>query len=294
MESVKVFFDYRVMTIGCGCGLPSVTIEGTAADWERILEKIDCIETYDLTWWAQELKPIIQEIIKTKKGNIDKAFWKNMLQVGHKAVYAPHETIDGWIVKFYPFNDKGERRDLEPITHTNAIAAEYVKVPFVLEDRTTKQQYAMEFWAGLFGLEQDPINFKLKPVIGWAVAHSEGQNPVTTLPKESYDNVSLKNIMHIPQQFFKLREIRALTLGFIGRVNIPDQIRDIKIGKMYVTGDINAEEVKRIQALLPDTWLYIHGQLIAIVDGEVVGMETNNGKNRRFPNPSKVDSLRRK
>lgn len=100
--------------------------------------------------------------------------------------------------------------------------------------------------------------------------------------------------MHIPQQFFKLREIRALTLGFIGKVNIPDQIRDIKIGKMYVTGDITAEEVKRIQALLPDTWLYIHGQLIATVDGEVVGMETNNGKNRRFPNPSKVDSLRRK
>ncbi|TJZ61230.1 DUF4419 domain-containing protein [Sphingobacterium olei] len=262
MESVKIYFDYRMMVIGCG--ISSVTIEGTAADWKKILDKIDYIETFDLAWWTKELRSIIQEIVKTKEGKLDKEFWKNMVQLQNKAVYSPHETIDGWITKFYPFNDKGERRNLDPITHASSIAAEYVKVPFILDDRTSGKQYAMEFWAGLFGMEQDTRNYRLRPLVGWAIAHNKQSTiaAVSTPPKDAYDDVSLKNITEIPRQFFALKSIDRLVIGFIGKVNIPDEIRSIKIKRMWVTGEISVEEERRLKELLPDTWLSVNGREI--------------------------------
>lgn len=259
MESVKIYFDYKMMMIGCG--ISSVTIEGTVADWKKILDKIDYIETFDLAWWTKELKPIIQEIVKTKEGKLDKEFWKNMVQLQRKAVYSPHETIDGWITKFYPFNDKGERRNLDPITHASSIAAEYVKVPFIMEDRASGVQYAMEFWAGLFGMEQDAVNYRLRPVVGWAIAHNT-ESTIATPPKDNYDDVSLKNITEIPRQFFALKSIDRLVIGFVGKVNIPDEIKRIKIKRMMVTGEISAEEEKRLKELLPDTWLFVNDREI--------------------------------
>ncbi len=259
MESVKIYFDYRVMIMGCG--ISSVTIEGTVADWKKILDKLDYMETFDLAWWTKELRPVIQEIVKTKEGKLDKEFWKNMVQLQNKAVYSPHETIDGWITKFYPFNDKGERRDLNPITQASAIAAEYVKVPFILEDRTSGKQYAMEFWSGLFGMEQDARNYKLKPVIGWAIAYHT-QRQIATPPKDAYDDVSLKNITEIPRQFFALKSIDRLVIGFVGKINIPDEIQSIKIKRMTLTGEISVEEEKRLKKLLPNTWLFVNDRQI--------------------------------
>ncbi len=263
MESVKVFFDYRVMMIGCG--ISSVTIEGTVADWEKILKKIEYIDTYDLAWWTTELKPIIQEIIHTKKGQVNKEFWRNMVQLRDKAIYVPHETIDGWITKFYPFNDKGEQRELLPIVNVKGIAAEYVKVPFILEDRTTQKEYAMEFWAGMFGMEQDKRNYRLKPAIGWAIVHSSRSLDVHTPPDNSYDDVSLKNIKQIPDAFFALRQIGHLTLGFLGKVNIPNRIKGIKIRHLEVTGEISQKDIARLKELLPNTHITINQRSVQVV-----------------------------
>ena len=41
MESVKSYFDYRVMFIGCG--ISKVILEGELADWDNILQKINYI-----------------------------------------------------------------------------------------------------------------------------------------------------------------------------------------------------------------------------------------------------------
>ena len=251
MESVKVYFDYRMIVIGCG--ISSVTIEGTIADWEAVLRKIDYIETYDLSWWTEELKSIIREIIHTKRGQVNKEFWQNMMRLKEKGIYTPHETIDGWITKFYPFNDKGERRELVPIVNVKNIAAEYVKVPFVLEDQTTNKEYAMEFWAGLFGMEQDVRNYKLRPAIGWAIVHPSHAEGIQTPSKDRYDDVSLKNIKQIPPQFFAFRQIGRLSLGFIGKVDIPDRIKEISIRHLEVTGDISQRDITRLQELLPET-----------------------------------------
>lgn len=261
MESVKSYFDYRVMFIGCG--ISKVILEGELADWDNILQKINYIESFDLSWWAKELRPIIQEIIATKKGNENKEFWNNMIQLSGKAAYVPHETIDGWITKFYPFTEKGQRRELGKIISAASIAPEYVKVPFIAEDAVTKTQYPMEFWAGLFGMEQDHQNFALKPTLGWAILHRpiNEQNNIPT--KTDYDIVSLQNIVKLPDHLFTIKKVSQLEISFLGQIDIPDEIQEINILKLTLTGDIDAQGIARLRQLLPKTRLIINKEHLA-------------------------------
>jgi len=176
MEAMKNYFDYKVIMIGCG--IPSITIEGTAEDWEKVLDKTKYVSKFKLDWWTSELTPIIQNIIDTKKGKFDKNFWLNMVKYHNNDsthfAYGSKGSIDGWIVKFYPYTIEGKKRDLKPIEKIESIAPELVKVPFILEDNNdqkNKKEYKMEFWAGFIGLSQNTKNFRLKPEIGWAVGH---------------------------------------------------------------------------------------------------------------------------
>ena len=77
METVKEYFNYKVVLIGCG--LPKITIEGTVEDWQKVLDKTKYVSKYNLTWWTSELEPVLKEIIETKKGNFKKDFWMNMV-----------------------------------------------------------------------------------------------------------------------------------------------------------------------------------------------------------------------
>jgi len=109
MESMKAFFNYKVMMIGCG--IPEVTIEGTVADWEKIGKRLDAFTKYGLDWWVSELKPVIQKIVDTKKGKFDKHFWMNMIKYHKTGFYGTYDGIDGWFLKFYPYL---EDRSLPP------------------------------------------------------------------------------------------------------------------------------------------------------------------------------------
>lgn len=101
MESMKEFFNYKVIMIGCG--IPEVTIEGSIGDWEKILTRLDYLARYDLEWWTSELKPIIKKIIDTKNGKTDKEFWMNMVKYHKTGLYGTYDGIDGWFLKFYPY-----------------------------------------------------------------------------------------------------------------------------------------------------------------------------------------------
>lgn len=172
MESMKKYFKYKVLMIGCG--IPSVTIEGTVEDWEKILVKLDFISQYDLKWWTSELKPVIQKIIDTKKGKkFDKNFWMDMVKFHREGLYGSYVDVDGWLLKFYPYYSNGEKANLKKIGGIGVFPSELVRVPFtfcVMSDgKIPKKIYKMEFWAGFMGLKQDNKTFNLKPEIGWAV-----------------------------------------------------------------------------------------------------------------------------
>lgn len=167
MAAMKDYFKYKVIMIGCG--IPSVTLEGNVKDWEKILQKLDLLAQYDLEWWTKEIKPIIQEIIKTKRGKMDTKFWMNMVRFHGKGIYGSLKNIDGWLVKFYPYDRNGRRTNLQSISNLEDLPDEIARVPFTFVIPAKKQTYKMEFWAGFMGLSQDPQTFNLKPEIGWAI-----------------------------------------------------------------------------------------------------------------------------
>jgi len=97
MDTYQRYFDYEMM---CVCGIPKVTIQGTAEDWQRIHERIEVLATYDLGWWTSRLEPILDQFVATAKGNADDRFWK--------AIYKPQkayaaELASGWIADLFPY-----------------------------------------------------------------------------------------------------------------------------------------------------------------------------------------------
>ncbi|HEY0668079.1 MAG TPA: DUF4419 domain-containing protein [Sphingobacteriaceae bacterium] len=206
MESMKEFFNYKVVIIGCG--IPEVTVKGSVKDWEKILERLDYLSKYDLKWWTSELSPVIKKIIETKKGKLDKQFWMNMVKYHKTGAYGTYDGIDGWLLKFYPYLQdsrppaaqnkviaKGGPSDMVPvyievpsrknktlylrrsefkeIKTVNVLPKEIANVPFVLEIKDDsgilKESFNMEFWAGFMGVKQDAESFNVQPEIGWAV-----------------------------------------------------------------------------------------------------------------------------
>ncbi len=183
MESMKKYFKYVVIMIGCG--IPEVTIEGSLADWKKIMVKLDYLATYDLEWWTSELKPVIQEIINAKSGKFNKKFWMNMVKFHSKESYGV-SGIDGWLLKFYPYLKNKKRSDFKKIPTINELPPEIVRVPFIFVDNLDPQhpvEYNMEFWAGFMGVTEDVKTFNVKPEIGWAINRpkaSSGEEDIET------------------------------------------------------------------------------------------------------------------
>jgi hypothetical protein len=260
METVKAYFDYKVIMVGCG--IPKITIEGTVNDWEKVLEKTKYISKYKLEWWTNELQPILEQIIETKKGNFKKSFWMDMVKTHTEKRYGSPTTIDGWIIKFFPYTKEGKKSGLKPITKIDNLASELVKVPFVFEDIIKHESYKMEFWGGFVGLSQNKTDFTLKPEIGWCI------NNVNTFdPKKSkfsnqteMDDLSVSNISCVPEDIYSLRKIGFLHLNFLDNIVIPDELANISIDNLELNGKITDSEVERIKSLFPRAKLKINGK----------------------------------
>jgi hypothetical protein len=65
MTALQNYFEYKIYCMGCG--FPSITLRGILEDYEKILEKMEFLKKFELEWWYNILKPIIEKIIETKK-----------------------------------------------------------------------------------------------------------------------------------------------------------------------------------------------------------------------------------
>jgi len=259
METVKAYFDYKVMIIGCG--IPQITIEGTVKDWEKVLEKTKYISKYKLEWWTDELQPILKQIIETKKGKFTKSFWMDMVKAHTEKKYGSPTTIDGWIIKFFPYTKEGKKSGLKPITKIDNLAPELVKVPFILDDAPHNKSYKMEFWGGFVGLSQNRADFTLKPEIGWYINNVNTFDPQKS--KFSYetemDDLSISNIDSVPDDIYSLKKIGFLHLTFLRHINITEKLTNIRIDNLELNGAMTTDEEEQIKKLFPQTKLKING-----------------------------------
>ncbi len=263
METLKAYFDYKVSI--SGCGIPSITIEGTTEDWKSVLEKTRFISKFKLSWWTRDLEPILEKIIEAKKGEVDLEFWMNIVRIHSKNKYGSKTTIDGWIVKFFPYTKEGKKNTLINLPPVEDLASEIVKVPFVYENRISQKSYNMEFWAGFIGLSQNKNNFTLKPQIGWAVTRNQSNKKLEAdySPDIQFaENISFQKIDLIPSEIIGYKEINFLHLSFNAKVQIPDQLAEVEIHNLELKGKITDLEIERIVKLFPKSNLIINGKIL--------------------------------
>jgi hypothetical protein len=194
LDALQPYFEYRVY---CACGIPSITLEGTADDWQRLADKIDQLADYDLDWWLEHLRPIARQFVRASKGDVDLDHWRNIYK--RLDIYGGY-IANGWLLKLVPYlknhetNNFTRRNELlagpfvpypktpavpkpprdyfpvadEPGVGPRQLPTGVAAAPFTLEFRG-RQRQEMEFLGGFLGITQDPKTRALRPKLGWAV-----------------------------------------------------------------------------------------------------------------------------
>lgn len=247
METMEPYFEFVEFYVICG--IPEITLLGTTEDWEKIYEKTKKLSEYDLKWWTSELEPILLEFIKASKSEIDKKFWRNMFKYHSQKQYGAPKIIDGWIVKFFPYDKNGKRNNLKKLEGGSSLPEEIVKVDlkYLKINGGQTQETMLELWGGFIGLEQNTETFALTPKIGWMVKQKD-VNKIGLQQKLESDNVPRSDgwgagidirIIEVPEILKKLDEIYSLKLRFEKDVFIPEWLKDIRIGKLEIAGKIS-------------------------------------------------------
>lgn len=189
MDAYQRYFEYNMM---CVCGIPTITLEGTPEDWQRIRDRIEVLATFDLERWTSRLTPILDRFVTTSMGSPDRAFWQ--------AIYKPKrfyftDSATGWIADFFPYLYQRfpkpqfrrnhildtERQDWLPVdSNSRGASVALESFPSGLSSAPVKIQFSdsrpsldVDLMAGFFGVFQDPGDYSLSPQIAWAVVNRD-------------------------------------------------------------------------------------------------------------------------
>ena len=263
MEAMKSYFEFIVEV---GCGIPEVTLLGTPEDWQKVLDKTKKLKKYDLDWWISELEPILQEFVNASNGNINKEVWKNMFKY-HEQIYAPG-IVDGWIVKFFPYDKDGNKNGLQKLESGDNLPDEIIKVDLkmieIFDNNNTTIETPLELWAGCIGLEQNKNNFALTPKIGWMIRKKDVgklglKKKLEEQAKQGYIQIA---VTEFPTVLLEFKEIGYLGINFTNDIEIPDEFSTVKIDRLVLSGKITGKEIERIKALFPNSNILINGNIV--------------------------------
>lgn len=169
MDVMKSYFDYREMTL---CGIPELTLLGTVEDWKKIKNKAQALSEYDLSWWTDDLIPVLDNFILAASGNPDIKFFNEFYKINGGS---GGPTISGWINRLFPYNKKNKRnkglnywkKEVWHEMHTSDYPSGLASAPFIWN--YYGQKYNMDYLAGFVGVYQDEETLSVRPSIGWAV-----------------------------------------------------------------------------------------------------------------------------
>lgn len=203
MDMMQSYFEYKVYSM---CGIPFVNLRGTSEDWRQLVGKTrDLLSLGALDWWLNDVVGILEKIVDTLEGNVDRDFW-NSVYKSH--ANSGNDTLTGWLVKFLPIikdlrtdkpvvnpmlgkdlpsphvydredrkNDWGRYNDFYVrmwederaglVITTKELPPALSSVPFVWDYFGNKLNYRLV--AGFVGYSQNADDHALVPQLGWAV-----------------------------------------------------------------------------------------------------------------------------
>jgi len=186
MGAFKKYFKYEMHL--CGCGIPYIILEGTAEDYEKIIEKSKKLEKYDFSWYIKRIIPHLEKMVEAKKGNIDINYFKNFIQedkiteyvsglsgMGGHNIKVP--IIKGWILNFFAYYSEVKGHGYVPrfeedsikVKNFEKLANQMLNVPFDIIDDVHGKTYEMKYSVGFIGCDQNKKN-EVFPVTGWIVS----------------------------------------------------------------------------------------------------------------------------
>jgi hypothetical protein len=181
MAAMQKYFSFKMCL---ACGIPSVELLGTVEDWEQLSTKVDrltefSVESDCIAKWHQMLKPVVAEMVRTRKGENNIDWWQKIAH--RKAGGSGPRYLAGWITVFAVFSDKGEwqgdvRRpwyadehdeDSEyPLVDTEDIPSGIVSRPVLFDDNGV--EFKCHLFAGHFA-HTTTTGKDLRPCPAWCL-----------------------------------------------------------------------------------------------------------------------------
>jgi hypothetical protein len=197
MDTFKSYFEYILMA---GCGIPTITLTGTAEDWQKLREKARRFADYGLHDWIAALDPILAHFERAKVGKADTEFWQSMFR--YHSGSGP-SVLTGWANVLFPYlkhedeqlysnpylKDWKERLEIDDRQHWRerfdepqgtglyAFPACFTSVPLKVFWGT--KEIDMRLVGGLMGVTQDEETLTVEPECGWAVIYEEPVDPLS-------------------------------------------------------------------------------------------------------------------
>lgn len=180
-DAVQSYFDYLFSTM---CGIPEITLLGTAEDWLSIRRRAEVFAEFDLSHWTTALFPVLDRIVKTAQGDVDRAFWQSFFKSNGESG-GPYVT--GWINVLFPYVQTLNCSKRRPQAVWNEYLATWEdgmgarsrggpakpdfptglsSAPFLWNYLGTERP--MVFTGGFVGVSQDAVTGAVRPAIGWA------------------------------------------------------------------------------------------------------------------------------
>jgi hypothetical protein len=185
---MDTFSSYFTYVVGCVCGIPKITIQGSPEDWHRIRARVEVLGTYGLEWWVARLRPILDEFVLAASGRPTPDFWK--------AIYKPEKAYattltTGWITDLFPYLGDGPQRRRNPVlalarqgwalpvrsgVPPKSFPSGLSSVPIKVEIKG--ERFDLDLVAGFLAVKQNSSDLALSTVIGWSVAEPPPKTPV--------------------------------------------------------------------------------------------------------------------
>ncbi len=186
MDAFQPYFEYELRW---GCGIPSISLLGTVDDWKSVRRRAAMFSEFGLDGWTSALLPVLDEVVRTAEGHIDRTFWRSFFRYDSSSWGS---RLTGWILTFFPYLataseplapnpylkgweeawSKAEQhggRKIDPKgPWLAALPGSLASAPVRFVDLRDLSEIPMRFVAGLWGVTQDPSG-ALTPEFGWAV-----------------------------------------------------------------------------------------------------------------------------
>ena len=269
MSAVKSYFDFAAIhTI---CGIPTITIEGTPDDWRKIIKKVESLRDYDLGWWVDDLKPILQEFVNASEGNVNKDFWQNIVKKdrpesmknGAGCGVKDATKFDGWFLKFMPFDKDGRTPDAV-VYGRNDMLPSVVSAPFtyIVKDATGNiiSKTPMEIMSGFVGIDVNENTYTMRPHIGWMVSEKNNKG----IAEKIQNSMEIIRVDRIPEELKEIEHLEDLTLEFTNDIVIPEWMDTVKIDYLTLKGNITPELVENLKKRFYDKEVNVHETNVTI------------------------------